>query len=100
MSIKSKSKSAFSVDSVSSGTNCNPLKDIWCIVEKTKKARSVIDVDVDLLVEEASALVPLLAVLAAAADVGDRQVAEVLHEKQLRYRKAVTNQGRKIGRCQ
>ena len=67
---------------------------------ETRSLSCVIDVDVDLLVEEASALVPLLAVLAAAADVGDRQVAEVLHEEQLRYRKAVTNQGRKIGRCQ
>ena len=62
---------------------------------ETRSLSCVIDVDVDLLVEEASALVPLLAVLAAAADVGDRQVAEVLHEKQLRYRKAVTNQGRR-----
>ena len=44
-----------------------------------------------LLVEEAAALVPLLAVLSAAADVGDRQVAEVLHEEQLRYRKAARN---------
>lgn len=41
-----------------------------------------------LFVEEAASLVPLLAVLAAASNVGDRQVAEVLHEEQLRYRKA------------
>ena len=58
---------------------------------ETRSLSCVIDVDVDLLVEEASALVPLLAVLAAAADVGDRQVAEVLHEEQLRYRKAGNN---------
>ena len=31
---------------------------------------------------------PLLSVLAAAPNVGDRQVAEVLHEEQLRYREA------------
>ena len=41
-----------------------------------------------LFVEEAASLVPLLAVLAAASNVGDRQVAEVLYEEQLRYRKA------------
>ena len=43
---------------------------------------------VHLFVEEAASLVPLFSVLAAASNVWDSQVAKVLHEEQLRYRKA------------